>query len=181
MNPSLGVAYSVAQHETIYQQLRAGSRYFDLRFMTAPQALPCDSAPRIYHLYGGPTRKEVFDDILKFLREPGHDKEIIILDFSNMNQGVANSTIKHSPNTAAQDRCFIDDIYAAFDNYIIPKQKKVTVNGGETFTPKLDFTSTQVVPDAPPASVLIQVLPLHQVTEMLLQGDAAARQRRRRW
>jgi len=69
--------WSVTQSLNIYQQLKAGIRYLDLRVAYRET----DSELRIVHgLYGCPI-SEILEDIQKFTEE--HPKEVVILDFNH--------------------------------------------------------------------------------------------------
>jgi hypothetical protein len=69
------------QDLTIYQQLCEGVRYFDLR----PNWGWTHSAFYLYHGYiQGPLLSDVFDDIAKFMREPGC-KELVVIKLSHSN------------------------------------------------------------------------------------------------
>ncbi len=111
----LAEPWSEAQGQTIYSQLHMGSRAFDLRFFRATSGdvvfadnfvdfitnlIPgigsvLDLTPivqgefYIHHTFSGPSSGQIFADIRDFLNEPGHDREIIILEFSSMNEGNA--------------------------------------------------------------------------------------------
>jgi hypothetical protein len=64
------------QSQSIYDQLSGGVRYFELRFAKH------DGKFLIYHTLLGPDSEEIFSDVRRFIDEPGHQKEIIILDIS---------------------------------------------------------------------------------------------------
>jgi hypothetical protein len=78
--------FSLAQDQSIYQQLQGGVRYFDLRVRRTSDS----SGFRIYHgpdapilkeWFDGPTTEEVLQDVSKFMKE-GH-KEVVVLKFSH--------------------------------------------------------------------------------------------------
>lgn len=69
--------YAKAQSFPLYEQLKTGARFFDLRFAKF------DGNYRAHHSLIGSGYAEVFSDIERFLNE-GHDKEIIILRFDAM-------------------------------------------------------------------------------------------------
>lgn len=82
--PSICAGYAKAQSLSIYDQLRAGSRYFDLRFARVYDPESEEYAYRIHHSFLGHTQQEIFNDFQRFLQEPGHEKEIIFLAFTQM-------------------------------------------------------------------------------------------------
>ena len=73
-----------AQGMNVYEQLHRGARYLDLRFLEVYNEISKNNEMRIHHKYLGPTHSEVFNDIHRFLLEPGHEKEVIILDIKGM-------------------------------------------------------------------------------------------------
>lgn len=89
-----GQNWGQAQHLTVGQQLNAGARRFDLRFFRAT----ADDADRsdgqliegtfyAHHSLAGPTSSEIFNDIAGFLNQPGHEREIIIIEFQQLMEG----------------------------------------------------------------------------------------------
>jgi hypothetical protein len=83
-----------AQRLTIRQQLDAGARYFDLRLFRATAADTARTFGRliagkyyIYHSLTGPGSAVVLDDIAGFLAQAGHEREVVILEFSGMKEG----------------------------------------------------------------------------------------------
>ena len=69
-------SWAITQGLSIAEQLEAGVRYFDLRvWHTRGELLLC------HGLRGGPV-SEAIEAIRRFTQAPGHDKEIILLDFN---------------------------------------------------------------------------------------------------
>ncbi|CAM3469165.1 MULTISPECIES: immunoglobulin-like domain-containing protein [Saccharibacillus] len=82
--------WSMTQAVPIKEQLNQGIRYFDLR--VAPNVwnnlfsgyhVQPDNLRTLHGLYGESANDEMFANIRTFLNAPGHEKEIVILDFQH--------------------------------------------------------------------------------------------------
>lgn len=78
LRPAL-VDWSKAQSRTIAQQLSDGIRYFDLRFVRHPNNMELFV---IHHLALGPVDDDIFGQIEAFVRTPGHEQEVVIIELS---------------------------------------------------------------------------------------------------
>ena len=104
--------YAITQSGTIYDQLKAGSRFFDLRFARTKESGGLFNF-RVHHSFVGSTSDEVFSDIRRYLAEPGHDKEIIILQFTQM-VGYENGVAGKNSFTVDEHREFLAEFGVQF-------------------------------------------------------------------
>lgn len=75
--------WAITQQQNIYEQLHHGIRYFDLRVTQQYWNSSVVQEPMICHSVQGPWLEDVLSQVLQFLEEPDHEKEIIILDFNH--------------------------------------------------------------------------------------------------
>jgi len=165
-----------AQTETIYEQLHAGSRFLDLRFVRTLESSfevvgpidPLTGIPdidivenegyryRTHHSFIGPGKGEIFNDIRRFLAEPGHENEIIILSFSQMvgyDKGVAGK----NSFTTQEHREFLSEFGVGFINakgerrtladYMVPPSMQVPTNSANELVSvsQYNLTPQQIV------------------------------------
>lgn len=124
--------WAQAQDESIAEQLRNGIRYFDLRFFS-------DTDGKFYKFYihhtlKGPSSDVILNDIQNFVNAPGHEKEIVILKFSNMQAKEGERGMSDESH-----RVFIGRLYKRFGDLMIrkppegvndsPKLKDIWANG----------------------------------------------------
>jgi hypothetical protein len=104
-------ARTQSPEQNIYQQLKGGSRYFDLRFVYVKG----DDLAYIYHgtMRGTNTRDHVLDDVKRFLDEPGHEKEIIVLELS-----------KWAKMTPYSHKQFVQAILDRFKYDMVPEEAR---------------------------------------------------------
>ncbi|KXJ26691.1 PI-PLC X domain-containing protein 3 [Exaiptasia diaphana] len=74
---SVVYSWSITQSLNIYQQLKAGIRYLDLRVAFRP----LDNEIRIVHALYGSTISEILEEVQMFTNE--NPKEVVILDFNH--------------------------------------------------------------------------------------------------
>ena len=93
-------SFSEAQDTDIYGQLMRGARVFDLRFFRASQADALGSVASsfplvegkfyIHHVFTGPSSDQIFQQIRDFLSVDGREKEVIILNFTQMKDSISH-------------------------------------------------------------------------------------------
>ena len=94
--------WSVTQSMTIYEQLRSGIRYLDLR--VAYRTADKNSEIRVLHGLFGWTIDQVLDEVNRFVAN--YPKEIVILDFNHfykMDQAAHKKTCRYSGCFVQQD------------------------------------------------------------------------------
>ncbi|QKJ18603.1 Calx-beta domain-containing protein [Microbacterium hominis] len=99
---ALSRPWAQAQDLIVYDQLMAGSRFLDLRFFRAtaddeeatrqlaPQHQMTEGTFYIHHTLRGPTLDEILLNIVTFLEEPGHERELLILRLDKLYEGAGD-------------------------------------------------------------------------------------------
>lgn len=75
--PCVTAPWSRTQGASVYEQLQLGVRYFDLRVMND------DGALHIVHFMKGEKIATTLNEVQMFLAEPGHEQEVVFLDFNH--------------------------------------------------------------------------------------------------
>ncbi len=89
----VGQRFAKSQKRTMLQQLQDGARAFDLRFFRATAADAARSPELvagqfyIHRTLAGAPSTQIFADLATFLNQSGHDREIVLLNFSQMYEG----------------------------------------------------------------------------------------------
>jgi len=127
-----GPPWGRAQHLSIHDQLAAGARVFDLRFF---RATPDDQSRTsgdltsgefyIHHTFAGPDSNIILNDIATFLRESGHDREVIILNISSLNEG--NTSMSFEGLSA-----FFTQVQTYLGSYMAPAPNSSCTTTGPT-------------------------------------------------